>query len=445
MAEPLPDYTLQTPGFQGIPVSTGDCAPEADAFMGSLRPIYGRMLLYIVLLFVAVAIAWAWWGKVDVVASAPFRLVPQGNLNLVQAPRNGEIEAIAVAEGDQVTKGQVLFRLRSDETLSELQALAQARAAFQQAEYEWRVALPQKRQAMTEAIAALESRLVLTQTISEAHRDVLAGLQVDEGASSDVQAQIGLRQAEVEHLKLQYEREQMLFDRGLVSRADVERARVQYLGALAALPARLSEIYRQEQVVQDLKQQLLETRLAQDREVTRVRHAYEGAKLHLSQAQRRVDRALEEDVDLVLAPEAGVVTQVLVTGQVVVKGQVLLGLAPEAAPMVAEVMFLNKNVGLIALGQSVKLKYDAFAFQDYGIKRGWLRQIAPDAVMDDALGPVFRGIVELEETDVRVAEGVVPLRFGMKGMAEVVTDRQPILMRLLSPLRKLQGAVVFSE
>ena len=445
MAEPLPDRIHTKAVLQAVSLQTDDATPEADAFMGSLRPIYGRLLLYIVLLFVAAAIAWAWWGKVDVVAVAPFRLAPQGNLNLVQAPRNGEIEGIAVAEGDRVEKGQVLFRLRSGETLSELQALSQAQAAFQQAEYEWRVALPKKRQAMDEAIAALESRLALTQTISEAHRDVLAGFQVEGDVPSDVQAQIGLRQAEVEHLKMQSERQQMLFDRGLASRADVERARVQYLGALAALPARLSEIHRQEQAVQELKHQLMEARLALDREVAQARHAHEAAKGHLTHAQRRVDRALEDDVDLVLAPEAGVVTQVLVTGQVVGKGQTLLGLAPESAPMVAEVLFLNKDVGLIAPGQPVKLKYDAFAFQDYGIKRGWLRQIAPDAVVDEGLGLVFRGIVELEETEVRIAEGAVPLRFGMKGMAEVVTDRQPILMRLLSPLRKLRGAVVFSE
>ena len=39
---------------------------------------------------------------------------------------------------------------------------------------------------------------------------------------------------------------------------------------------------------------------------------------------------------------------------------------------------------------------------DYGIKRGWLEEIAPDAIMDEMLGPVFRGIVALEETAIQV-------------------------------------------
>ena len=62
----------------GIIHERDDAAEEVHVFIGSLRPFWGRALLYIVLLFVGIAITWAWWGKVDVVASAPFRLVPLG-------------------------------------------------------------------------------------------------------------------------------------------------------------------------------------------------------------------------------------------------------------------------------------------------------------------------------------------------------------------------------
>jgi hemolysin D len=120
-------------------------------------------------------------------------------------------------------------------------------------------------------------------------------------------------------------------------------------------------------------------------------------------------------------------------------------MASDAVPMVAEVTFLNKDIGLIAPGQRVKLKYDAFPFQDFGIQHGRLLHISPDVIMDERLGPVFRGRVALDDFSVAAKEATLPLRYGMMGVAEVVTDRQSILMRILSPLRKLQKTVEFSE
>ena len=123
------------------PQASDEAASEVTEFFGSLRPAISRTLLYIILLFVAVAIAWAWWGKVDVVASAPFRLVPLGKVKIVQAARAGEIELIGVKEGDRVKKKQVLFKLRSWETWHELRELEQAKIALQKAKYDLEVGI----------------------------------------------------------------------------------------------------------------------------------------------------------------------------------------------------------------------------------------------------------------------------------------------------------------
>ncbi|MDE2725040.1 MAG: biotin/lipoyl-binding protein [Gemmatimonadota bacterium] len=118
MAESLLETPAETMS-PGVIQGQDDAAEEVHAFMGSLRPFWGRALLYIVLLFVIVAITWAWWGEVDVVASAPFRLVPLGQVKTLQAQRGGEIELIGVKEGDYVEKGEVLFKLKSWETWGE--------------------------------------------------------------------------------------------------------------------------------------------------------------------------------------------------------------------------------------------------------------------------------------------------------------------------------------
>ena len=445
MAERLLETSVETMS-PGIIQEQDDAAEEVHAFMGSLRPFWGRALLYIVLLFVGIAITWAWWGKVDVVASAPFRLVPLGQVKTMQAQRGGEIESIGVKEGDQVEKGEVLFKLKSWETWGELREWEQAEMAFQKAEYDLKTVLPQRARLNRETIGALEQRLAVLQRFMVAHQNALEDYQsgVGNGVGSNtsdagLQAQIGFRQAEIDLMKQAFLQQKTLFERELISQADMNRARVQYLSALSALPSRMSEIYKNEMAVQDLKRQILEARIAHEREASQMRHAYETAHLRLEQARKRIDRTLEAESDLILAPESGIVTQVMVNavGQVISKGQPLIALAPASVPMVAEVMVLNKDVGLLKPGQLVKLKYDAYAFQDFGIKRGWLKHISPDAVIDESIGPIFKSIVELEEKTMRVKGYDKPLMFGMKGTAEVMTDRQSVLLMLLSPLRQL--------
>ena len=447
MAERLLETPAETMS-PGIMQEQDDAAEEVHAFMGALRPFWGRALLYIVLLFVIVAITWAWWSKVDVVASAPFRLMPLGQVKTIQAQRGGEIELIGVKEGDHIEKGQVLFKLKSWETWGELREWEQAKMAFQKAEYDFKTVLPQRARLNRETIGALEQRLSVLQQFMVAHQDALEDYQSDvgdvEGSKSKtydagLQAQIGFRQAEIDHLKQAFLQQKTLFERELISRADMNRARVQYLSALSALPSRMSEIYKNEMAVQDLKRQITESRIAHEREASQMQHAYETAHLRLEQARKRIDRTLEAESDLILAPESGIVTQVMVNaiGQVINKGQPLIALAPASAPMVAEVMVLNKDVGLLKPGQLVKLKYDAYPFQDFGIKRGWLTSISPDAVIDERIGPIFKCVVELEENTMRVKGYDKPLMFGMKGTAEMMTDRQSVLLMLLSPLRQL--------
>ena len=445
MAEPVLEKSPETMS-PGIVQEQDDAAEEVHAFMGSLRPFWGRALLYIVLLFVGIAITWAWWSKVDVVASAPFRLVPLGQVKTMQAQRGGEIELIGVKEGEQVEKGQVLFKLKSWETWGELREWEQAKMAFQKAEYDLKTVVPQRTRLNRETIGALEQRLSVLQRFMVAHQNALEDYQSDVGdvegsknKTSELQAQIGFRQAEIDHLKQEFLQQKTLFERELISRADMNRARVQYLSALSALPSRMSEIYKNEMAVQDLKRQITEARIAHEREASQMQHAYETARLRLEQARKRIDRTLEAESDLILAPESGIVTQVMVNaiGQVISKGQPLVALAPASAPMVAEVMVLNKDVGLLKPGQLVKLKYDAYAFQNFGIKRGWLTSISPDAVIDERMGPIFKCVVELEENTMHVQGYDKPLMFGMKGTAEVMTDRQSVLLMLLSPLRQL--------
>ena len=422
-----------------------DLAESTIEFLGSLHPFFSRALIYVLLLFIAISIAWAWYGQVDIVATAPFRLVPLGKVQNIQAQRSGEIQEIAIHSGDLIAEGQILFRLRSQETLNEFRELEQAEIVFKQAEFDLQQTLPQKRILAKETISALEYRVRVMQTAMQTYREALEN-HTKTSQPPDIEIEIQFRSAEVEYLKQRYEQNQKLYEKKLISLAALNEAKVRYLSALAELPARMAEINRYEVSLKDLKRQILEERLELERTRSNFQNAYDIATIRLKRAKQAVNRSVDADIDLILAPEPGIVTQVLVNtpGQVVNKGQTLVTIAPASTPIVAEALILNKDVGLLSSGQKVKLKIEAFPFQDYGIQYGYLRQISPDAMADEGSGTVFRGIIDLENTTILVHGEEKAFMFGMKGTAEIITDRQSILMLALNPLRQLREMVALS-
>jgi hypothetical protein len=76
-----------------------------------------RMTLYAVLALIVVMLVWACVGRLDIVAVAQGKLVPQSFLKIVQPSESGIVKEILVKEGDAVREGQVLARM--DTRLSE--------------------------------------------------------------------------------------------------------------------------------------------------------------------------------------------------------------------------------------------------------------------------------------------------------------------------------------
>src|SRR6185436_8939231 len=73
-------------------------------------PIGRKIGLTIILLFCA-ALLWAWWGTIDIVASATGKIMPSGRTKVIQPFETGVIRAIRVRDGQQVKAGDVLIEL----------------------------------------------------------------------------------------------------------------------------------------------------------------------------------------------------------------------------------------------------------------------------------------------------------------------------------------------
>lgn len=80
----------------------------------------GRAVGLTIILFFALAIGWATFGHVDIIATATGKVVPTGRTKTIQPLETGIVSAIHVHDGDRVTAGQVLVEL--DRTVTQASA-----------------------------------------------------------------------------------------------------------------------------------------------------------------------------------------------------------------------------------------------------------------------------------------------------------------------------------
>ena len=97
-----------------------DFAPGLLSIQESPPARLPRAVMYTVAVLFVILLVWAIFGKLDIIASAEGRLVPETYIKIVQPSDAGIVQEILVKEGELVKQGQVLMRM--DARLAEADA-----------------------------------------------------------------------------------------------------------------------------------------------------------------------------------------------------------------------------------------------------------------------------------------------------------------------------------
>src|SRR5438093_12942175 len=62
----------------------------------------GRAIAATLIVLFCAALGWAWWGTIDIVASASGKIVPGGRSKVIQPFETGVVRAIRVSDGQAV-------------------------------------------------------------------------------------------------------------------------------------------------------------------------------------------------------------------------------------------------------------------------------------------------------------------------------------------------------
>jgi hemolysin D len=402
----------------------------------------GRSVFWTILALVLFAIGWLTLGEVDIVVSARGKVVPEGQVKVIQPLEVGVIRKFYVQPGSMVKKGQVLVELEPQTTAPALVSNEQ-NLAYAQLEMARLKALVAGRSFSATAGGADAEAVETQATLYQAGRESLDGqltakhqelkqvgeqLAATKVAQEQAEKQLGLLNAQLTRLKPVED---------IVPRQELdslEKDQVRYSHERDEARYRLAELtHKKSQIISEMAglkegfhRQLLDELAQKDK--TRIDLT---AKIEESRFRNQKQQ--------LLAPEDGVIDQIFIhtVGGVVTPAQKLLTLVPKSAPLVIEASVLSKDIGFVHTKQQVTLKIDTFDYQKYGTVSGTVVKVSSDShVEDPKVGPVYTVTVQPEKLVLNVNGHPEPLRPGMTVSSEIAIGKRKMIEFFIYPMIK---------
>lgn len=328
-------------------------APGLLSIQDSPPPALPRAVLYAVVALCSLMLLWAIFGKLDVVAAADGKLVPQSYVKIVQPAEAGIVSDILVKEGDLVRAGQVLLRLDSTLSVADSRSLASDLALKRLTLRRIDAELGGRQlNALTGDHPTLLGQVQLqSDTRSQAYRDALAQeAAVRERTAQDLKAAqetLHKLKATLPSYQQSAEAHRKLVNEGFLSQLagnEKEREAVEKAQDLKAQMATVNglaaAIGAQDKKIAALTSNYRSQLLTERTEIM-------GSLLKLEQEEKKA--GFKETLTELKAPQAGIVKDLATTtkGAVVQPGMVLLTLVPKGEVLLAEVQVKNEDIGFV--------------------------------------------------------------------------------------------------
>jgi hemolysin D len=431
-------------------------------------PIGYAIGLTIIAMF-SVALAWACFGHIDIVATATGKIVPSGRTKTIQPFETGVVRAIHVQDGQTVAAGDILIELdptineaernhlRSDLTAAQLD-IARLKAVLgedpQDPDPLTRFRPPEEASPM---LVSMQRQLLLQQV--DEQRAKLAALDRQKAQKqaelATVKANANKLEAVLPVLKQRVDIRETLYSHETGSKANYLEILQAYVESQHELEVQKSRLQEAEAAIAAITEARAQTAAEFRRtlfaELVEAQRKASGLSEDLVKATQRTQ------LQALTAPVDGTVQQLAVhtVGGVVTPAQALMVLVPSDSHLEVEAMLSNRDIGFIHPGQEVEIKVDTFPFTRYGLIHGRVLSVSQDAITrdrpadkttDKAPGAestssepkgqelIYSARISLGRTQMQVDENLVNLSAGMAITVEIKTGSRAVITYLLSPL-----------
>ncbi|WP_297901618.1 HlyD family efflux transporter periplasmic adaptor subunit [Metallibacterium sp.] len=379
------------------------------------------IVVSVALLFTAAIVAYLFLGEYTRRETVPGTLVPAAGLLNLDALQAGVVRQMFAHVGQVVRVGQPLLEIDGSPASAGLGSAAAVEIAQLRAEQ-----------------LKLQGDLLDQQGLALSQRDALRShIAALDAQVVQVSGQIALERQSVLSLSTLLAKIQPLGKEGYVSALEIQQQQ------LAALNARsqLSSLRGQRAALQsqrsDAQQQLAQVPL----QAATQRHATQN---QLAQLQSTLAQVEAQARQVLRAPRAGIVSALVIKpGMSVSAGETLLSIEPRHSQLVAQLLVPSSAIGFIHPHEPVLLRYQAFPYQQFGLRHGTVTEVSRSALDpteaaallgEPVKASFYRVLVALHRQTVRAYGRWRALKPGMALTANVMLDKRPLIDWIFQPL-----------
>jgi len=421
---------------------------------GGMRRLHG-WLIYAAAALMTAIIGWSAFAQMRELAIAPGAIVSASFVQPVHHLEGGIVDAIYVSEGDKVTPGKPLLRLRPQLAESDFQQLlsrqAQLRlrqaaltAALNAAEPDFGFAMRDYPDLAAEQLSLHRQSLMTWQ--SERQQLVLA-IEQSQGALAAGRAQLESAKAQIAIEREQTAIREKSFNLGHTSRIAYLEAKSRLESANAKLGSLQAEILKLERQEEEAKGALAKAEAERRQKLAdeRAKGAGELSEVTntLIKHQDRVDRLV------VTAPTSGTINLLphKSPGEVLKPGDLVAEIVSLDSGIIAEVQLKARDLGHVNAGDEAEIRVANFDPSIMGLAHGEVIEISPTTFKEERnpnAEPYYRTRIKLREDRLGNGQHVSRLLPGMMVEAHIVTGQKSLFQYMLKPVyRSLETS--FSE
>ncbi len=417
----------------------------------AVNPHIIRTTMSMVSMAILVFLLWAAFTNINEIARSPGEVVPHGYQQTVQHLEGGMIRTIEVKEGDLVDAADILLTLDDAGIREDLQRVKSKQLALQMQEERLRAFVEGREPDFTRFHHATDA-MIADQL---AFFDGMRTARTKEAAI--IKEQIAEKQQTATTLR--HDLVTMRENYAIAKQMNARRTHLNKQGYFSDI-----QLFEDQQRLNDTKANI--TRL--ENQITMANTAieeFEGRLASLAARHRdeayeklaQVDAEKSQNIEMVQklqdrinrlevrAPSRGLIKGLAVNtiGAVVSPGETLMEIVPLDKDLDVQVRISPKDIGHVAVGQPMQLKFSSYDFSRYGTVQGTLDRISATTFTGENDQRYYQGLIRMSQSHVgeNTQNLILP---GMTVMADIVTGEKTILQYLLKPIH-LSIQTAFTE
>ncbi len=416
---------------------------HTHAVMVQTTPSGARVIIWAILAFIIIAVIWANFATLDEVTRGSGKVIPSGQVQVIQNLEGGIVSALAIREGQIVNKGDVLLRIDNTRFMSSLRENTQnylslkAKNARLKAEAEGKPfevpadvfadqpeIVEQERILYESRQKELEAtRQILKQQIAQRRQDIA-------GFSSKLEQ----NKRGYALLDKELEMTRPLVTQGVMSEVELLRLERQANEIKGDISSTEISVLREKAKLEEAMQKLEEAEI----------NFRNLARIELSETDAELRRLAETSLALadrvkrteVTSPVRGTVKQLFVNtiGGVVQPGMDLVEIVPLEENLLIEAKIRPADIAFLRPGLKTIVKITAYDFSIYGGLKAKVEQISADTITDEEGDSFYMVRVRTDESALVTPRGSLPIIPGMLTEVDILTGKKTVLEYLLKPI-----------